>query len=296
MKSAPINAAILLLLAVAALAVPTRSWAFETTAAQAILLDFDTGAVLIEKNASTPMFPASMTKIMTAYLTFERLREGSLAMTDTFRVSEKAWAKGGSKMFVDVGGDVSVADLLRGVIVQSGNDASIVLAEGIAGSEDAFGTLMTDKAFALGMTDSMFVNATGWPDDNHVTTARDLAILATAMIRDFPDYYALFGETEFSYNGIDQSNRNPLLFLDVGADGLKTGHTEASGYGLAASATRGDRRLVLVVNGLASERERSSESARLMGWGFANFNNYDLFAAGETVEEVAVWMGEADTV
>ena len=269
---------------------------FETAARQAILVDFETGAVLFEKNAEAPMFPASMTKIMTAYLTFDRLREGSLDLGDTFRVSERAWRMGGSKMFVDVGGDVSVADLLRGVIVQSGNDASIVLAEGIAGSEDVFAALMTDRALGLGMTGTVFTNATGWPDNNHVTTAHDLATLAASMIRDFPEFYPLFAETGFTYNGISQDNRNPLLFLDVGADGLKTGHTEAAGYGLTASAVRDDRRLVLVINGLDSVRARSDEATRLLGWGFANFDNHQLFAAGEPVGDAEVWMGRDDAV
>jgi len=269
---------------------------FETAAEQAILIDFETGTVLLNKNADRQMYPASMTKIMTAYMAFERLREGSLTMADTFRVSEKAWRKGGSKMFVEIGSDVTVADLLRGVIVQSGNDASIVLAEGIAGSEESFANLMTDRAHELGMINTVFINSTGWPDENHVTTARDMARLAMATIHEYPQYYSLFAETNFEYNGIDQSNRNPLLFLDVGSDGLKTGHTEASGYGLTASAVRDDRRMVMVINGLSSERERSTESSRLIGWGFANFDNHNLLAAGEVVEEVNVWMGQSQSV
>ncbi len=269
---------------------------YETTARQAYLVDFDTGTVLFEKAASTPMFPASMTKIMTVFVAFERLREGSLSLEDMFRISEKAWRKGGSKMFVEVDTEVSVDDLLRGIIIQSGNDASIALAEGIAGSETAFATLMTDKAAEIGMNNTIFVNATGWPDENHVTTARDLALLAATTIREFPEYYSLFSLPDFTYSDIEQSNRNPLLYLDIGADGLKTGHTEISGYGLTASAVQGDRRLVMVINGLASERERVEESARLMSWGFANFKNYELLKANEVVDAAAVWMGRDERV
>ena len=270
--------------------------AFETVAGHALMVDYDTGMALFEKDADAVMYPASMTKIMTAYLTFERLAEGSIELDTMFQVSEKAWRKGGSKMFVEVGDRVSVGDLLRGVIVQSGNDASIVLAEGIAGSEEAFGGMMTDKAIELGMGNSLFLNATGWPDDNHVTTARDLATLAAATIRDFPQYYPLFGETSFTYADIEQSNRNPVLFADIGADGLKTGHTEASGYGLTTSAVRDGRRLVLVINGLDSERARGLEAKRMLGWGFANFNNYQLLGAGEIVDEAQTWMGQDPSV
>jgi len=259
---------------------------FQTTAKQAILMDFDTGAVLYAKNADTPMFPASMTKIMTSIMVFDELRAGRLQLDSTFRVSENAWRKGGSKMFVRVKDDIKVEDLLRGIIVQSGNDASIVVAEGLAGSDETFGDQMTERAREIGLQDTVFRNATGWPDPDHVTSARDLAKLAAYLIREYPDFYSYYSEKEFTYGKsldgkpITQGNRNPLLYKSVGADGLKTGHTEASGFGLTASAIRGDRRLVMVINGLNSVRARSSESERLINWGFQVFDNYPLFQAG----------------
>ncbi len=270
--------------------------AFDTPAKQALLLDYQTGATLLEKNADDRMYPSSMTKMMTAHLLFERLRDGSLSLEDTLRVSEKAWRKGGSKMFVEVGKKVRVEDLVRGIVVQSGNDATIVVAEGLSGSEEAFAEEMTAKARDLGMAGSQFRNASGWPDPDHYTTARDLATLAAATIRDFPEFYHYYAEEVFTYNGIKQFNRNPLLNKGVGADGLKTGHTEAAGYGLVASAIRDGRRLVLVLNGMESEKQRSSESERLMTWGFREWNNYALFEAGETVIEAPVWLGESPTV
>lgn len=275
---------------------------FQTTAKQAILMDFDTGAVLYAKNADTPMFPASMTKIMTSIMVFDELRAGRLQLDSTFRVSENAWRKGGSKMFVRVKDDIKVEDLLRGIIVQSGNDASIVVAEGLAGSDETFADQMTERAREIGLQDTVFRNATGWPDPDHVTSARDLAKLAAYLIREYPDFYSYYSEKEFTYGKsldgkpITQGNRNPLLYKSVGADGLKTGHTEASGFGLTASAIRGDRRLVMVINGLNSVRARSSESERLINWGFQVFDNYPLFQAGETVENAKVWLGDAGTV
>lgn len=275
---------------------------FSTAAAQAILVDFDTGAVLYEKNADETMYPASMTKIMTTLLAFERLRDGSLSLDDELPVSEKAWRKGGSKMFVRVGSSVKVGDLLRGVIVQSGNDASIVIAEGLGGSEAAFADRMTERARELGLEHTVFRNSTGWPDPAHVTTARDLAKLAYHVIATYPEYYTIYAEKEFTYGKsldgkpITQSNRNPLLFRVAGADGLKTGHTEASGYGLTASAKNGDRRLIMVINGLDSVKARAEESQRLIEWGFREFDNKRLFAAGETVTTADVWLGDAATV
>ncbi len=275
---------------------------FQTSAKQAILIDYDTGAVLFEKNADTPMFPASMTKIMTALLAFEQIKAGQLQLDGAMRVSETAWRKGGSKMFVRVGDEVIIEDLLRGIIVQSGNDASIVMAEGISGSEEAFAELMTERARDIGMDGTVFRNATGWPDPQHITTAADLAQLATHLIREYPEFYGYYAEKEFTYGKspdgkpITQANRNPLLYKAVGADGLKTGHTEASGYGLTASAVRGDRRLVMVINGLDSVRARSSESERLLNRGFQVFDNYPLFQAGETVENAKVWLGDRSTV
>lgn len=268
----------------------------ETQAEQAFLLDFDTGAVLLDKNADTLMPPSSMSKMMTAYMVFERLKDGSLSLEDELTVSEKAWRKGGSKMFVEVGSQIPVEDLLRGVIVQSGNDACIVLAEGLAGSEDAFAEKMTEKAREIGLASSTFTNATGWPDPNHRVTARDLSTLAKRIISDHPEFYHYYSEKEFTWNGIRQGNRNPLLYKNIGSDGLKTGHTEDAGYGLTASAVQNGRRLVLVVNGLPSVKSRADESERLMSWGFREFNNYALFTAGETVDDAAVWLGDDETV
>lgn len=281
------------------------SWAparaIETIAREAILMDTTTGEVLFEKNADQLMAPASMSKMMTTYLIFERLRDGQLSLDDTFSVSETAWRKGGAKsgsstMFLEPGTRVRVEDLIRGIIVQSGNDASIVIAEELAGSEEAFALEMNRRARELGLRDSTFKNATGWPDPGHVTTARDLAILAIRTIEDFPEFYHYYAEKEFTYNGIRQINRNPLIYKDIGVDGLKTGHTADSGYGLAASAKRGDRRLVLVVNGLLSRKARGREPERLFEWGFREFNNYTLFNAGDLVTEADVWLGRKAAV
>ncbi|MEQ8248638.1 MAG: D-alanyl-D-alanine carboxypeptidase family protein [Alphaproteobacteria bacterium] len=273
-----------------------KAQTIESPASHAILLDDTTGVVLFEKNADEPMAPASMSKLMTLLMVFERLREGSISLEDTMRVSEAAWRMGGSRMFVEHNSRVSVADLLKGVIIQSGNDASVVLAEGLAGSEEAFAEEMTRRGREIGMTLTTFRNSTGWPDPEHLTTAHDLAILAKRIIDEFPEYYEIFKETEFTYNGIRQGNRNPLLYKDIGADGLKTGHTEESGYGLVASATRNGRRLILVINGLESVNQRSQESERLLDIGFREFNNYPLFAANDVVEEAQVWLGGESTV
>ena len=268
----------------------------ETPAKQAYILDAQTGTVLLDKDADSLMPPASMSKLMTAYMIFQRLKDGRLTLEDEFLVSEKAWRKGGSKMFVEVGSRVSVEDLLRGIIVQSGNDACIVVAEGIAGSEEAFAEVMTETARKIGLEKSVFRNATGWPDEDHVMTARELVVLAERIIADFPEYYHYYAETSFTYNEIRQGNRNPLLYTMPGADGLKTGHTEASGYGLTASAKRDGRRIILVVNGLPSMNARSQESGRLMDWAFREFEALSLFKAGETVEQAEIWMGDTHTV
>ena len=270
--------------------------AYETSAAQAILVDANTGTVLFEKNADEITFPSSMTKLMTIYLVFAHLADGSLHLDDELPVSEKAWRMQGSKMFVEVGTSVRVEDLIRGVVVQSGNDATVVLAEGLAGSEEAFAVEMTEMAQELGMTNSVFRNASGWPDPDHVSSARDLAILAQRTIEDFPQYYHYYAEEVFVWHDIEQHNRNPLLYNTPGADGLKTGHTEAAGYGLTASAERDGRRLILVVNGLASTQDRASEGQRLIEYGFREFETYDLFAQDEVVSDAEVWLGEDDTV
>ncbi len=284
------------LFSLALLAVPQVASAIETAAREAILIDAETGAVMMSKDPDTPMPPASMSKIMTMYLVFQHLDEGRLSLEDSLPVSERAWRMGGSKMFIEVGKEVKVEDLVRGVIVQSGNDACVVFAEALGGSEEAFAEEMTETARELGMTDSHFANATGWPDPNQWMTARDLATLAKRLITDFPQYYSYFSELEFTYNDIRQGNRNPLLYRNIGADGLKTGHTEEAGYGLTASAVQGDRRLILVVNGLSSAQERADESARLLSWGFREFENYELLSSGEEVDQAEVWLGKLDRV
>jgi len=273
-----------------------KAMALETDAKAAILIDATTGAVLFEKNADTPYPPSSMSKMLTVYLVFQRLKDGRLSLDDKFQVSKYAWKKGGSKMFVEVGKEVAVKDLLRGIIVQSGNDASIVLAEGLAGSEEAFASEMNAEAEKLGLTNSVLKNATGWPAEGQHMSARDIATVALRTIKDFPDYYSYYGEKEFTFSGIRQTNRNPLLYGTQGVDGLKTGHTEAIGYGLASSAIRDGRRLLLVVNGLPSVRARAQESRRILEWGFREFNNYELFKAGEEVDKARVWLGMENTV
>ena len=284
-----------------ALAQTCPAGAIETMAREALLVDMDTGAVLLEKNADKPMPPASMSKIMTTYMVFSRLREGKLAMDDTLPVSERAWRRGGcvsdgSTMCLKLGERVKVEDLLQGIIVQSGNDASIVIAEGLAGSEEAFASEMNKKAKEIGLKGSVFRNSTGLPEPDHVMTARDLVVLAERTIEDFPEYYHYYSEKEFTYNGIKQGNRNPLLYKSVGADGLKTGHTKEAGYGLTASAKQADRRVVLVLAGLPSMAARAEESVRLIDYAYREFENVPLVKAGEQVETASVWLGESDTV
>ncbi|MBR0672402.1 D-alanyl-D-alanine carboxypeptidase family protein [Neoroseomonas soli] len=268
----------------------------DVVARQAIVVDYATGAVLLEKNADERMPPSSMSKLMTMYVVFEQLKAGRLQPDQTLPVSERAWRMGGSKMFVDIGSQIRVDDLIRGVIVQSGNDACIVLAEAVSGSETQFAELMNETGRRIGLQNSNFRNATGWPDPEHRMTARDLSILARRIITDFPDYYAYYNERSFRFNNITQENRNPLLARVPGADGLKTGHTEEAGYGLTGSAKRGDRRVILVVNGLPSMRARAEESERLMEWAFREFEAVVLFRAQDTIEEVPVYLGERSKV
>jgi serine-type D-Ala-D-Ala carboxypeptidase (penicillin-binding protein 5/6) len=268
----------------------------DTIARQAVLIDMTTQTVLFEKNADERMPPSSMSKIMTAYMVFSALKEGRVKLEDGMPVSQRAWKMGGSKMYVELDNSVKIDDLIKGVIVQSGNDACIVLAEGLAGSEEEFARRATAKAKELGLTGTNLVNATGWPDPQHYMTARDLAKLAQRLITDFPEYYHYYSIREFTYHKIKQGNRNPLLYRNIGADGLKTGHTDAAGYGLTASAERDGRRLVLVVNGLPNMQARADESARLIEWGFREFQNYALFKRGDVVDEARVWLGQAPTV
>ncbi|MBD0275106.1 MAG: D-alanyl-D-alanine carboxypeptidase, partial [Acetobacteraceae bacterium] len=268
----------------------------DTAAKQAFVVDYDTDAVLLEKNADERMPPSSMSKLMTMYMVFDMLKQGRLKLDQELPVSERAWRMGGSKMFVHVGNTVPVEALMRGVIVQSGNDACIVFAEAISGSEQQFAEAMNDKAREIGLTSSTFRNATGWPEPGHMMSVRDIATLSRHLLTDFPEFYPLFSEVEFTYNNIKQGNRNPLLYKNMGVDGLKTGHTEEAGYGLSASAMRNGRRLILVVHGLAGVNERSQESERLLEWGFREFDNMTIAKAGEPIETAPVWLGAAPTV
>lgn len=276
---------------VAVLAWPSSSTAFDTAAREAILIDSQTGTVILDKEADKPAPPASMSKLMTIYMLFERLKEGSITLDDTMSVSEKAWRMGGSKMFVEVNTSVRVEDLVRGIVIQSGNDACVVVAEGISGSEEAFAAAMTERGREIGLTNSSFTNSTGWPDPGHFMSTRDLATLTQRIIDEFPEYLPYFAELEFTYNDIKQGNRNPLLYKDIGADGMKTGHTEEAGYSLTATAERAGRRLILVVTGLDSVQARSSEAERILSWGFRETKNYTLFKAGEEIETADVWLG-----
>ena len=272
------------------------SSAMETVAKQAYILDLQTGAVLLDKDSATPTPPASLSKLMTIYMAFEQLKSGKLSLDDKYVVSRKAWRMGGSKMFVEVKKQVRIEDLLRGIVVQSGNDACIVIAEGLSGAESAFADAMNRKAEEIGLTDSNLVNSTGWPHDAHLMSPRDLAVLSRRIIEEFPEYYPYFAEKSFRYNKIKQGNRNPLLYGDTGADGLKTGHTRAAGYGLVASAIRNDRRVVMVLTGMPSARTRSFESRRLLNWAFQSFRNYTLFERGAVVDRADVWLGQEDVV
>jgi D-alanyl-D-alanine carboxypeptidase (penicillin-binding protein 5/6) len=287
----------LVVLATLALAGPLlaevrRALAFETEVRAAVLIDFRTGAVLFAKDADVPLPPASMSKLMTANMVFERLKDGTLRLDDTLPVSERAWRTGGSKMFVKVGDRVPVDDLLHGIIIQSGNDACVVVAEALAGSEAAFAERMNQRARELGLANTNLMNATGLPDPQHRMSVRDLALLARHIIAEFPEFYRFYSETEFTYAGIRQYNRNPLLQKGVpGVDGMKTGHTDEAGYGLVTSALRDGQRLILVIAGAKSPRSRASEAERLLEYGFREFQHYKLFAPGETVQEADVWLG-----
>jgi D-alanyl-D-alanine carboxypeptidase (penicillin-binding protein 5/6) len=232
-----------------------------------------------------------MSKIMTAYVVFDMLKQGRAKLEDELPVSERAWRLQVSKMFVPIGGRIKIEDLLKGVIIQSGNDACLVLAEGLAGSEEAFVELMNQKAKEIGLKDSHFINVDGLPNPDHWMTARDLATLSIRTIKDFPEYYHYYGQVDYEYNNIKQGNRNPLLYKGFGADGLKTGHTDEAGYSLTASVKRDDRRIVLVLGGLPTMKVRAQESERLIEWAFREFNDYRLFAAGDKVEDAEVWLG-----
>jgi D-alanyl-D-alanine carboxypeptidase (penicillin-binding protein 5/6) len=284
------------LAASAAMAAPPT---IDTSARTAIVLDFDTGAVLYDKGADLRIPPASMSKIMTAYVVYSYLKAGRVKLDDTLPVSEKAWAKhktNESNMFVPLGAQVKVEDLIRGMIIQSGNDACVVLAEGLAGSEQAFVEQMNETAQKLGMKDSHFANVDGLPDPEEYVTARDLAILARDVIRDFPEYFHYDSEKEFTYNGIKQGNRNPLLYKDIGVDGMKTGHTEEAGYGITVTALRNGRRIIEVLSGMSSMKERSQESEKLLEWAYREWADYKLVKAGDAIDDAPVWLGVSATV
>ena len=259
-----------------------------------LLIDFNSGQVLAEKNADKRLEPASLTKMLSAYVVDYELAQGNIHLDDEVVISKKAWRMPGSRMFVEVGKRVSVEDLLKGVIIQSGNDATVALAEHVAGSEEAFASLMNQHAAELGMTNSHFVNATGLPHKEHYTTARDLAKLAQALIRDYPENYALYAQKEFTFNNIKQYNRNKLLWRNKYVDGIKTGHTEAAGYCLVASMLRDDMRLISVILGTRSEEARAAETQKLLTYGFRFFETHKLYAANEPLTTARIWKGETE--
>ncbi len=268
----------------------------QTPAKQVIIYDHEVDEVLFEKNADQLMKPASMAKVMTSYIVFDRIKDKSLDMSDTFLVSDKAWRMGGSRSFLEINSNVTIEDLLLGLIVQSGNDAAVVLAEGISGDEEAFAREMNRYAKTLGMKDTYFTNSTGWPHPDLQTTSRDLVILTKRIIDDFPELYKLFEKKIFTYNKIKQSNRNPLLYTMNGADGLKTGHTIESGYGLIGSVKRNDRRVTIVINGLNSIKKRRFESKRLFNIVFRETTVLSLFSNQKSLVEANVWLGKKSKV
>jgi D-alanyl-D-alanine carboxypeptidase (penicillin-binding protein 5/6) len=261
-----------------------------------LLVDFNSERILVEHNADMRVEPASITKLMTAYVVFSELDQANITLEETVSISEKAWRTGGSRMFIEPNMQVSVEDLIRGMVIQSGNDASVALAEHVAGSEEAFASLMNHYGELLGMTDTNFMNSTGLPDPDHYSTARDIAVLSAATVRDFPDYYPWYAEKEFTFNKIRQHNRNTLLWRDPAIDGLKTGHTEAAGYCLAASAKRDGMRLVSSVMGSASESSRASESQTLLNYGFRFYETVQLYEASQELAKGRVWKGLSEEV
>ncbi|MCC6303693.1 MAG: D-alanyl-D-alanine carboxypeptidase [Rhodobacteraceae bacterium] len=296
MTPAPIRPALALGLAVL-LALPVR--AFETRATAAYVLDYTTGTVLLDKNGEVPVPPASMSKLMTLLMLFEAIDDGRVAPDTPFAVSSRAKAMGGSTMFLDERDRPTAHDLVLGIIVNSGNDASVVVAEGLGGTEAAFARLMNERAAALGLTGTHLVNASGWPHPEHRMAMRDLVRIAELMVRDHPDLYRLFAETEFAYKGRapeNRFNRNPLLALGLGADGLKTGHTAEAGFGLVGSAVQGGRRVIFAIAGLADDRARREEAEKVINWAFRQFVEREVAPAGRRVAEVPVWMGAAPTV
>lgn len=279
------------------LSISTAFALIDTNADTAIIMDADTGYILYEKNSDKKIFPASMTKIMTTMIVFEKLSNGSLTLDDTFLVSEKAWReREGSSMFVEVDKEIRVEDLLRGIIVQSGNDACIVVAENISGSEKTFSILMNELAADIGLLDTNFANSTGMHSVKNYSTVADIAKMSQYLINEYPEFYHLFAETEFEWSGISQKNRNPLLYKDIGVDGLKTGYLSISGYGLAASAKNKDRRLIVVGHGFSSQQKRSQGTARLLNWGFREYTNINLYSKSSEVGILPLSMASEDQV
>lgn len=277
--------------------VDEKGWPLVQTAAkQAYLVDATTGAVLFDKNGGTAMPTSSMSKIMTAYLVFDAIKSGQLRMDQSLPVSEKAWRMEGSKMFVQIGTTVPVSELIQGVIVQSGNDACVVLAEAVAGSEDVFARRATEKAKELGAANTNFANATGLPNPTHYSTPRDLALLSWRLMNDFPEHFHYYSQKEYTYNNIKQGNRNPLLYSMNGADGMKTGHTEAGGYGLIGTAQRDGRRLIVVINGTDSMQARADESRRLLEWGYSQFRIVKVATPTQVLDSLPVWYGTSEKV
>ena len=280
-------------LALAAMPIPAPP---DVAAKNYLLIDFASGKVLAEKNADTQIEPASITKLMTAYVVYKELAQDRLFLEDMVEISEKAWRMGGSRMYLEVDSKVSVHDLLKGLIIQSGNDASVALAEHVAGTEDAFVQLMNQYAVELGMNNTNFMNSTGWPDKQHLTTARDIAKLAKALIAEFPERYVWYSEKEFTYNNIKQYNRNKLLWKDESVDGLKTGHTDSAGYCLVSSAVRSDMRVISVVLGTDSKKARASVSQAVLNYGFRFFESHTLYDESEVLSRPRVWNGEFETL
>jgi serine-type D-Ala-D-Ala carboxypeptidase (penicillin-binding protein 5/6) len=293
----PMFRTLILCLALVGATLPAR--AFETASTAAWVYDVSTQTVLMDKNADQPVPPASMSKLMTILMLFEALRDGRVTMETEFSVSSRATAMGGSTMFLQESDRPTVSDLIHGMIINSGNDACVVVAEGLAGTEEAFSAQMTERARALGMTGSVFMNSSGWPAPGHVMSMRDLGILAQHLIEDFPEYYPIFAETEFNYKDrapANARNRNPLLELGVGADGLKTGHTQEAGYGLVGSAKQGDRRVIFAITGLPSDATRAEESERIVAWAFRQFSEKTVAKTGIRIAEASVHLGEVDKV
>ena len=286
----------LILILISILFFATKANSIDTKAEQAVVIDFDTNEILFEKNSDLKIIPASMTKIMTVYVAFDRIKNTDLAITNKCKVSPKAYKMGGSRTFLEIDDQVTVDDLLKGIIVQSGNDASIALAECLGGTEEDFAKLMNVYSKKLNMLNTNFVNSSGWPDDNHYSTVYDLAILSNSLVKDFPNLYSYFEMDEFTYNDISQPNRNKLLKQVDGADGLKTGFTKKSGWGIAATAKRNKRRITVVISGTNSSRSRLNESSNLLNWAFNQTSQKTLIEKDQFIKKVDVWLGSEPTI